>query len=285
MKKTLLGAAFLLATLLTFGINNASAEGHNVNFADGTDYKIVVNAPNPITSGTPVEKDIECSIIITVTNDKKEVDKVTATGGVTLTQGADKNNWSFKMGEQIVDITVTLKDKASTSTDKTITFANGEGYTIAVKAASPITSGATVKKDTKCSIEITVTDEKKEVDNVTATGVTLTQGADKNHWSFTMGEQDVTITVTLKDKATVAVEDAVLEAVAVYPNPFTNELYVAHTADVAKVSLLNAQGIVVRTQLPNGAEQIRLAVEDLPAGLYMVVVEKDQAKKLFRVVK
>ena len=196
MKKTLLGAAFLLATLLTFGINNASAEGHNVNFADGTDYKIVVNAPNPITSGTPVEKDTDCSIIITVTNDKKEVDKVTATGGVTLTQGADKNNWSFKMGEQIVDITVTLKDKA-----------------------------------------------------------------------------------------TVAVEDAVLEAVAVYPNPFTNELYVAHTADVANVSLLNAQGIVVRTQLPNGAEQIRLAVEDLPAGLYMVVVEKDQAKKLFRVVK
>ena len=89
----------------------------------------------------------------------------------------------------------------------------------------------------------------------------------------------------LSMKEGAAVADAVLDAVVVYPNPFASEIVVTNLAEVAKVALVNAQGVVVRSVLPNGASELRLAVEDLPAGLYLLLLENNGAQKAIRLVK
>ena len=98
-----------------------------------------------------------------------------------------------------------------------------------------------------------------------------------------MPDAEATLVVTMKEGAAVA--DAVLDAVVVYPNPFASEIVVTNLAEVAKVALVNAQGVVVRSVLPNGASELRLAVEDLPAGLYLLLLENNGAQKAIRLVK
>ena len=63
------------------------------------------------------------------------------------------------------------------------------------------------------------------------------------------------------------------------------ELVVTNLAEVENVALVNAQGVVVRTVKPNGASELRLAVEDLSAGVYMLVVERNGVRKAIRIVK
>lgn len=82
-----------------------------------------------------------------------------------------------------------------------------------------------------------------------------------------------------------AVADNAFAGVSVYPNPFQGQLVVKEVAAAERVLLLNAQGMVVRNLPVNGASELALDTENLPAGMYMVVVENAAARKVFKVVK
>ena len=62
-------------------------------------------------------------------------------------------------------------------------------------------------------------------------------------------------------------------------------LTVNEVAEASRVTLVNAQGVVLRSVAVNGANQIALDVIDVPAGIYMVVVENGAARRAFKVVK
>ena len=93
------------------------------------------------------------------------------------------------------------------------------------------------------------------------------------------------IAKTKSKKKPSAVEDNAFAAVNVYPNPFAGKLVVNEVAEAGRVTLVNAQGVVLRSVAVNGANQVELDVTDVPAGIYMVVVENGAARRAFKVVK
>ena len=239
-------------------------------------------------------KNIEAgkNLIIKVTvPEGKELVKVEIKKGEELTELTAQADGSYKYTTtaDAVVLVVTTKEKEAPAPA-------GPGFTV-------VANGATVKvvvngKEVKpadynkiaagSKLEITITPAaKKAIDKVTVKAdgdaKETELKADKNgKYGYTLAKK---ATLTVKVKDATPVEDAVLAAVSVYPNPFVGQLVVANTAEVAKVALVNAQGVVVRTVLPNGANELRLAVEDLPAGVYVLVLERADARKAIRLVK
>ena len=227
---------------------------------------------------------------------------------VTVPEGKELVKVEIKKGEELTELTAQADGsyKYTTTADAVILVVTtkekeapapaGPGFTV-------VANGATVKvfvngKEVKVAdynkiaagskLEITITPAaKKAIDKVTVKAdgdaKETELKADKNgKYGYTLAKK---ATLTVKVKDATPVEDAVLAAVSVYPNPFVGQLVVANTAEVAKVALVNAQGVVVRTVLPNGANELRLAVEDLPAGVYVLVLERADARKAIRLVK
>ena len=144
-----------------------------------------------------------------------------------------------------------------------------------------------VKEDTKVKagtdLVITVTPPAgKMIENLTFNNTVVNPEADKSY-KVKMSATEATLVVNLKN--VVAVEDAVLAGVVAYPNPMVRELVVTNLAEVENVALLNAQGVVVRSVKPNGATELRLAVEELPSGIYMLLLERNGARKAIPIVK
>lgn len=170
-----------------------------------------------------------------------------------------------------------------------VTFAQGNlikttanGATVKImQGAMEVTAETKVGAGAMLTIAVTAP-EGKEIEKVEFAGTALTLNKDKVYVA-TMPDAEATLVVTMKEGAAVA--DAILDAVVVYPNPFASEIVVTNLAEVAKVALVNAQGVVVRSVLPNGASELRLAVEDLPAGLYLLLLENNGAQKAIRLVK
>lgn len=170
-----------------------------------------------------------------------------------------------------------------------VTFAQGNlikttanGATVKImQGAMEVTAETKVGAGAMLTIAVTAP-EGKEIEKVEFAGTALTLNKDKVYVA-TMPDAEATLVVTMKEGAAVA--DAVLDAVVVYPNPFASEIVVTNLAEVAKVALVNAQGVIVRSVLPNGASELRLAVEDLPAGLYLLLLENNGAQMAIRLVK
>ena len=221
----------------------------------------------------------------------KELVKVEIKKGeelTTLNAEAD-GSYKYTTTADAVVLVVTTKEKEAPAPA-------GPGFTVVANGATVkvVVSGKEVKPAdynkiaAGSKLEITITPAaKKAIDKVTVKAEDDAKEtelkADKNgKYGYTLAKK---ATLTVKVKDATPVEDAVLAAVSVYPNPFVGQLVVANTAEVAKVALVNAQGVVVRTVLPNGANELRLAVEDLPAGVYVLVLERADARKAIRLVK
>ena len=238
-------------------------------------------------------KNIEAGKKLTITvtvPETKELVKVEIKKGEELKVLELKNGvYEYETTADAVVLVVTTKEKEAPAPA-------GPGFTV-------VANGATVKvvvngKEVKpadynkiaagSKLEITVTPAaKKAIEKVTVKAdgdakETELKPNKNGKYEYTL---DKKATLTVKVKDATPVEDAVLAAVSVYPNPFVGQLVVANTAEVAKVALVNAQGVVVRTVLPNGANELRLAVEDLPAGVYVLVLERADARKAIRLVK
>lgn len=179
------------------------------------------------------------------------------------------------MGTEAISVAVTFSQGNLIKTT-----ANGATVKI-MQGAMEVTAETKVGAGAVLTIAVTAP-EGKEIEKVEFAGTALTLNKDKVYVA-TMPDAETTLVVSMKEGAAVA--DAVLDAVVVYPNPFASEIVVTNLAEVAKVALVNAQGVVVRSVLPNGASELRLAVEDLPAGLYLLLLENNGAQKAIRLVK
>lgn len=247
--------------------------------ANGTTVK-VMNGTTEVKSGNKVAKDVKLTVEVSDVPAEKEIDKVTLNEvEMTLVEGKYEGN----MPDAAATLTVVLKEKgAPVPSEGNLIKVTANGATVKIMAGT-----TEVKEDTKVKagtdLVITVTAPAgKMIDNVSFNGTVVKPEANKSY-KVKMSATEATLVVKLK-KAT-AVEDAVLAGVVAYPNPMVRELVVSNLAEVENVALVNAQGVVVRTVKPNGASELRLAVEDLPAGVYMLVVERNGARKAIRIVK
>lgn len=247
--------------------------------ANGTTVK-VMNGTTEVKSGDKVAKDVKLTVEVSNIPADKEIEKVTLNEvEMTLVEGKYEGN----MPDAAATLKVVLKEKGAPQP--------GEGNLIKVTANGAtvkIMAGTTeVKADTKVKagtdLVITVTAPAgKVIDNVSFNNTVVKPEADKSY-KVKMSATEAALVVNLKKAA--AVEDAVLAGVVAYPNPMVRELVVSNLAEVENVALVNAQGVVVRTVKPNGASELRLAVEDLSAGVYMLVIERNGVRKAIRIVK
>ena len=107
-----------------------------------------------------------------------------------------------------------------------------------------------------------------------------------NDMQFTMPAYSVIVTAEFeKEDSPTAVEDAVFMHVSVCPNPFNNQLRIADEELQGGYTLLNVQGLVVRSGAIEPSETLINTVA-LPAGLYILqLTTADGATKVLRVVK
>lgn len=247
--------------------------------ANGTTVK-VMNGATEVKSGNKVAKDVKLTVEVSDVPADKEIEKVTLNEvEMTLVEGKYEGN----MPDAAATLTVVLKEKGAPQPEEgNLIKVTANGATVKIMAGT-----TEVKADTKVKegtdLVITVTAPAgKMIDNVSFNNTVVKPEADKSY-KVKMSATEATLVVNLKKAA--AVEDAVLAGVVAYPNPMVRELVVSNLAEVENVALVNAQGVVVRTVKPNGASELRLAVEDFPAGVYMLVVERNGARKAIRIVK
>ena len=247
--------------------------------ANGTTVK-VMNGATEIKSGDKVAKDVKLTVEVSNIPADKEIEKVTLNEvEMTLVEG----KYEGKMPDAAATLTVALKEKGAPQPEEgNLIKVTANGATVKIMAGT-----TEVKADTKVKagtdLVITVTAPAgKVIDNVSFNNTVVKPEANKSY-KVKMSATEATLVVNLKKAA--AVEDAVLAGVVAYPNPMVRELVVTNLAEVENVALVNAQGVVVRTVKPNGASELRLAVEDLSAGVYMLVVERNGARKAIRIVK
>lgn len=247
--------------------------------ANGTTVK-VMNGATEVKSGDKVAKDVKLTVEVSDVPADKEIEKVTLNEAeMTLVEGKYEGN----MPDAAATLKVVLKEKGAPQPEEgNLIKVTANGATVKIMAGT-----TEVKADTKVKagtdLVITVTAPAgKVIDNVSFNNTVVKPEADKSY-KVKMSATEATLVVNLKKAA--AVEDAVLAGVVAYPNPMVRELVVSNLAEVENVALVNAQGVVVRAVKPNGASELRLAVEDLSAGVYMLVVERNGARKAIRIVK
>ena len=247
--------------------------------ANGTTVK-VMNGTTEVKSGDKVAKDAKLMVEVSNIPADKEIEKVTLNEvEMTLVEG----KYEGKMPDAAATLKVVLKEKGAPQPEEgNLIKVTANGATVKIMAGT-----TEVKADTKVKagtdLVITGTAPAGKVrDNVSFNNTVVKPEADKSY-KVKMSAAEATLVVNLKKAA--AVEDAVLAGVVAYPNPMVRELVVSNLAEVENVALVNAQGVVVRTVKPNGASELRLAVEDLSAGVYMLVVERNGARKAIRIVK
>ena len=179
------------------------------------------------------------------------------------------------MGTESIEINITFDEgKLIKVTDN--------GATVKIMQGSmEVTPTTKVGKGAELTITVTAS-SNKEIVSVEFAGSALTLDATTKVYRATMPATEAALIVTLKN---TSVTDPILEAVSVYPNPFTTEIALNNLTNITKVSMVNAQGVTVRTLIPNGANELHLTVDNLPAGLYLVVLEHNGAKKTIRIVK
>ncbi len=273
-------AAATLTVVLKDNPAPQPGEGNVLTIVDnGTTVK-VMNGTTEVKNGDKVAKGTKLMVEVSAVPSDKSIDKVTL-NAQTMTLVADK--YEGNMPDAAATLTVVLKDNPAPQP--------GEGNVIKVTANGAtvkIMAGTTeVKENTKVKagtdLVITVTPPAgKMIENVTFNNTVVNPEADKSY-KVKMSATEATLVVNLKN--VVAVEDAVLAGVVAYPNPMVRELVVTNLAEVENVALLNAQGVVVRSVKPNGATELRLAVEELPSGIYMLLLERNGARKAIHIVK
>lgn len=216
----------------------------------------------------------------------KELGEVKFNDAALTAEAGDPLAFKFTMPSD-KEATLVAKVKGEAPKTHKLTIAKVEGATVTVTVdGKAVANEGQVAEGSKLVVDVKVTDTKKEVASVKLGETAATLKGDK--YEVVMPKADATLTVTLKAKGTPkpgAVEDNAFAAVSVYPNPFADMLTVNEVAEASRVTLVNAQGVVLRSVAVNGANQIALDVTDVPAGIYMVVVENGAARRAFKVVK
>jgi len=181
-----------------------AAPKYAFTFAGTADFDVTAKkGTETLTSPAQVAVGEDVTLTITLKAGVTKSIKSVKVGDVVAKKGTAANEWMFTMPGKAAELAVELVEAEKTHK---VTFADGEGYTIGVTnisgGAQSISTGDEVAEGTELLAEITVTDPKKEVKVVKANTTDATKGADANHWTFTMGTEDITLTVELQDKTT-----------------------------------------------------------------------------------
>lgn len=87
------------------------------------------------------------------------------------------------------------------------------------------------------------------------------------------------VTVTL-EKIKTPVESALLSGVVVRPNPARRTLHVENTAAVERLSVVSLRGeVILMRDNEEGAPTVAIALGDLAEGMYLLMVERDGARR------
>jgi hypothetical protein len=84
--------------------------------------------------------------------------------------------------------------------------------------------------------------------------------------------------------ANLGVEDvSFYDAVMIYPNPSSNELYIKTKKDLSKISIYSQTGVLVKTISTNGNE-LRIELSNLPKSTYIFELQSDSEKTWKKVI-
>ena len=210
----------------------------------------------------------------------KYVKEVKAGDLVVTRSVSDVTKWNFEMPDANVALEVVTDDITNLQSHKINVVANGADVQI-FDGTRALAVGSEVKTNTVLTIK--VTHVTNQIAKVTFDGRELT--LDHDQYTAIMPDKDATLEVTLGDVKT-PVEDAVLAAVVVAPNPFVSEFRIAnYGAEEGRYDLLSLAGQLFRTGSLD-AEATVVETSDLPQGLYFLqITTHSGATKTLRVVK
>jgi len=187
---------------------------------------------------------------------------------------------TWKSSDDVVECELIVKTKFK---DYEITLVDN-GATVKIKAEGAEIDPKTTKVTAMSALEFTIEPpQNTSIRKVIFAGAVLKPEADGKTYKATMPEEPAKLIVKIDDGTSV--EDNAFADASVYPNPFAEKITVTEVAEANRILLVNAQGVVLRSVAVNGANQIDLDVADVPAGIYMVVVENGAARRAFKVVK
>jgi hypothetical protein len=79
----------------------------------------------------------------------------------------------------------------------------------------------------------------------------------------------------------LGIGENVLSRIVLYPNPFTNEIYISHPELVKNIQITDVLGQVIKNVTFNGKSVI---TENLSSGIYLVTLESFIGEKLIQKV-
>lgn len=197
------------------------------------------------------------------------------------------NGWSFVMPDANVNTEVVLADLANVAKHKIQVKANGAQVDIFHGTKLLVPSSSEV--DAYSELVIRVVHPNNEIAKVLFDGKELTRiaenGKERSEYMAVMPDKDVVVEIVLGDVKT-AVEDAVLAAIAVSPNPFTDELRVLNSGiEAGRYQLFSLTGLPVAAGVLT-PEATVIETSELPTGLYFLQITTEAgATKTLRVLK
>ncbi len=174
-----------------------------------------------------------------------------------------------------------------------VTIADASNGKVEVRAqGKTLTSGSRVEANTELTISATPLDAKRHrLAKLLVGGQDLTKDAQGGTVRFVV-TADVAIEATFEAipaekpaPSPTEVRNHSLELVSAHPNPFTGLVTVSGLEVAKRMQLLSVNGVALRTVYLHGEAEVQLDLADLPAGLYVLVVERESARKVLRLVK
>ncbi|MGP1460012.1 MAG: T9SS type A sorting domain-containing protein [Bacteroides sp.] len=237
----------------------------------------------PVELINPAQVAVGAKVTLTITMKNgvaKYVKAVKVGDSKVMPDVADAAKWSFDMPDANVILEVETAAIDELTSHKITVVANGAEVQI-FDGTRALAVNSEVKTNTVLTIKVTHVTHK--IEKVTFGGRALT--LEHGEYKAIMPDADVTLEVTLGGEKT-SVEDALLAAVTVSPNPFVGELRIANFAGAnGRYELLTLSGQLLRAGSLD-AETTVVETSDLPQGLYFLqITTQSGASKAFRVVK
>lgn len=215
----------------------------------------------------------------------KKLDNLT----ITIDSGAPTKLLDNKEGEQTIEYTVETGKKSVVFAANFKEKENSSPCNVAFKSVEHGTisffmdgSALTLPKvlQAKTKIEIVVVPEsgyqlEKLVAIVNNKPTTLAEGGEsEKRVSYTV-ENNVVFEATFKKTKPDAVEDNFFAQVKLYPNPAVDQVTLQGTEAVRTLTVVNALGVLFKSVQVRGESTVQLAIEELPLGVYFVVLKGD----------
>ena len=177
-------------------------------------------------------------------------------------EGYEEYNGSVKVDNTAAAVDVALVKKGVSPSQHTVTFAVKDTDGKAVPKATVEINGQTLT--TKDNGEATI-----DLPEGTYPYTVKKDGYNTFTDKLTVAGKSILQAVTLQ-QTPHAVESSLLAEVVAYPNPCHDELHLRSTSALRTLAVVNSQGQTVLTAIHNGAAELTLRVDSLPAGLYLL---------------